>query len=45
MPPEPPGCLRLQRSRRALRRQENIHVRCFQKYVCYFAKQLKTLVI
>ena len=34
----------LRRSRGALRRQENIHVRCFQKYVRYFTKQLKTLV-
>ena len=43
MPPDPPRCLRLRRSRGALRRQENIHVRCFQKYVRYFTKQLKTL--
>ena len=33
MPPDPPKSLRLRRSRRALRRQEKIHVRCFQK-VC-----------
>ena len=33
MPPDPPRSLRLRRSRGALRRQENIHVRCFQKYV------------
>ena len=43
MPPDPPRCLRLRRSRGALRRQENIHVRCFQKYVRYFTKQLKIL--
>ena len=43
MPPDPPRCLRLRRSRGTLRRQENIHVRCFQKYVRYFTKQLKTL--
>ena len=45
MPPDPPRCLRLRRSRGALRRQENIHVRCFQKYVRYFTKQLKTLLV
>ena len=45
MRPDPPRCLRLRRSRGTLRRQENIHVRCFQKYVRYFTKQLKTLVI
>ena len=33
----------LRRSRGALRRQEDIHVQCFQKYVRYFTKQLKTL--
>ena len=43
MPPDPPRCLRLQHSRGALRRQENIHVQCFRKYVRYFTKQLKTL--
>ena len=43
MPPDPPRCLRLQRLRGALRHQENIHVRCFHKYVRYFTKQLKTL--
>ena len=30
MPPDPPRCLRLWRSRGTLRCQENIHVRCFQ---------------
>ena len=44
MPPEPPRCLRLRRSRGALRRQQKIHVRCFQRYVRYFTKQLKTLI-
>ena len=29
----------------ALQHQENIHVRCFQKYVRYFTKQLKTLTV
>ena len=43
MPPDPPRRLRLRCSRGALRRQENVHVRCFQKYVRYFTKQLKTL--
>ena len=43
MPPTPPRYLRLRRSRGALRRQENVHVRCFPKYVRYFTKQLKTL--
>ena len=43
MPPDRPRCLRLRRSRGALRCQENIHVRCFQKYVRYYIKQLKTL--
>ena len=43
MPPDPPRCLRLRRSRGALRRQENFHVRFFQKYVRYFTKQLKSL--
>ena len=43
MPPDPPRCLRLRRLQGALQRQENIHVRCFQKYVRYFTKQLKSL--
>ena len=45
MPPDPPICLRLRRSKGTLRHHDKFHVRCFHNHVRYFTKLLKSLVL